>query len=120
MAKNESGTFVHVHGEGGQTTVVAPGEDFPDDFEATEDLTKSAESDEEQEIPGPGQFPADVRRGVADPGGKSWKDVKVPELRKMLDVAEVSYEDGDRKDVLVEKAEAAQLTPESPTEKSEA
>lgn len=112
MATNKSGTYVHVHGEGGGTTVVAPGESFPEGFKATSDLTDEPDENEDlAEVPGPGQFPAHVRRGPADAEPKQWNDYKVPELREKLAAAGVDYDEGDRKDALVAKAEAAGLDP---------
>lgn len=108
MAKNLSGTYVHVHLEGGGTAVVAPDEDFPDGATYDESLTRAPGSEETVEVAGPSQRAITL----APSGPEEWKDVTVPQLREGLTGREgVVIESTDRKDALVEKAVAAGLTP---------
>jgi hypothetical protein len=106
MAKNQTGTFVHVHGEGKPSVAVAPGDDFPSGYDVDSSLTKSQDEAEEVEVAGPSQFPQTKSNSELD---KEWSGWKVPELRAAL--GEGNYEEGDRKDALVSKAKAAGVNP---------
>lgn len=116
MAKNETGTYVHVHADpedGGGTVVVPPGGDFPSWFDADKSLTGApdADDDADQVVPGPGQVR--VSSGPAD-GLGAWKSWKVPEIRAALDADGTTYEADDRKDALVARAIEAGIDPEGP------
>lgn len=108
MAKNNSGAYVHAHTDSG-TVVVAPGEDFPKGYDADASLTGDAADDELEPVPGPSQTVNDKSAEEVESG---FRAMKVADLRNTLDAAGVEYAEGDRKDALIEKAQAAGLEPE--------
>lgn len=105
MAKNNSEFYVHAHVAPGTTVVVAPGEDFPEGYDADPSFTGEQPEAEDLVVPGPAQTVAAA--SVAPEGGL--RSLKVAELREALDAAGVEYSADDRKDALIEKAEAAGL-----------
>lgn len=107
MAKNQSGTYVHVHTDTG-TVVVAPGDEFPEGAEYDKELTREPGTEGDTvEVAGPSQRPITVTPA----GDDAWRGVTVPQLREGLESREVDFDSSDRKDALVEKASAAGLTP---------
>lgn len=107
MAKNKSGTYVHVHTDAG-TIVVAPGDDFPEGAEYDPILARDPEADDDVvEVAGPSQRPITV----TSTGPEEWRGVTVPQLRDGLAAREVEFDSSDRKDALVAKATEAGLTP---------
>jgi hypothetical protein len=103
MAKNKSGTFVHVHTDHG-VVVVAPDGDFPEGAEYDKSLTQESEEVELE--------PAGVHQRASAPVDSSeWKGVTSAQIKDGLAAREVEFGDRDRKDALVERATEAGLTP---------
>lgn len=117
---NTSGADVHISTldpNGPRNHVVHPGGEFPDgEYLESLDPTLYADVEDAEEVPaaGPGQRPEDLARTPASSASvEPWKAVTVPTLQEGLAKHDppIEYSADDRKDALIEKAEAAGLSP---------
>lgn len=116
MARNTSGMTIHVH-VGGQTVLVGPGEDFPEDVEVDPALTggRVAAPDSDSGSDSGSDSDSDSDRGdeapvpAPAPAATITPRSTVPEIREALEAAGVEFTEHDRKDALLAKAESADL-----------
>lgn len=109
MAKNATGTDVYAHHDG-KTTVVHPGDPFPDGYEASKDLTTDPDDDSDLgDVPGPSQFGRLPNVTTITDPNDAYSGWKVKELRAAL--GEGNYDDGDRLDTLKQRAAQSGVDP---------